>query len=1198
MARVFKPKTDATEYAPVAGDTLATIVSTKCEVADPPITNDEVALFNWGTKEPKEVQRALIELIGVKEPDEADPSKSKLDPARGPGGTPGKILLPKVWKKAGLAFEKVHTLHVKKQKPATAVAITDLDKWFLPGTEECKVEYALEGLKERALKVGMDVYASNYAKTTPTVSGEFVSYTYTDIPDIPIIQKELKADADERSSAADSTWKGESEAAEGILKPRTPKKRYINAASAPYTVTVKYYKSDPHKKAILRLNSFWPRWTGATGSRTVVDESLKFKWTLKDCPGGMQGHFRITDKAGKLIWLQALPPSKCANGEWEHDWSADGKTLVKEVDMPYRVQIQVHTDKDTAPGLGLAAMHTDVRIFTHPKIGTFGVDGVDHEQEPQILPFAVAPFYSFNGPAPADDSPKGRKLKLAAAGYHPGPVEDGEGQAPYLIAIKEFQRDHNQPGVVPATRIKADGTIGADTKAAITAQAAGRRALYADDSRSDITADAAISTALNTKATQIVAWIDDRHNHTTVSAGAATTGLLPNQGLEDYRGGSISTGDQKVSKDVTSVPRPWLPVEVGIPIMAKADDLHAADPAAPEVTDAMCAATGPIRVDWTFRDTAPEYKVDTSQYNHSRVRSLKYLTKTITGIKGTHNGKDAFNVTTALGGLRDGDYYKALFGADGDSLMPWKAEADGGVKTVCSVAHDDLGQDEAHLFEKRVGKAGIYLRPSIIGGDGFQFRAQVSFRDMPTSPTHPNWKVLRNRYEAKTTLPQAHTAPIRMWRKDSYRAHIQWSPTPHWGSYDSQCAAFYVPGMVHLIQEGAGTSTKATTLYPIGAGVTNWRTVVSGSVIGTMGANPKTDAYRPAAEMTLTDDTIWPWSTAVHLGVQAVPPAGTTLGGYEGAFQNKIRNDTWRAFREPLSIDVIGMLERNQGVLRGHLIGEFKASPQYWKELYYCSVCNTDHILMELTAAGGSGIGEACRVGVCAGVLKSSIREDYKCDQCGFTKNDAVPSPLLNTACTSLCTGSFTQDIQIGNWFSRKLGGATSVTTNYSCSKCSRAVSRVEASAAVGAYAGTACGQVCPRHGTMRAVGSTRTAQKIAGPVPDLSLPSWGGPLGGLFLDTKEGPRTYWAHEVAHHKILEHAGDVIIHPVQHDQAANAAVSGATDPLGRLWDRDCIMSYINTETGDDRAYFCGKCLLKLRGWKIEGLADPAGGETGP
>ena len=117
----------------------------------------------------------------------------------------------------------------------------------------------------------------------------------------------------------------------------------------------------------------------------------------------------------------------------------------------------------------------------------------------------------------------------------------------------------------------------------------------------------------------------------------------------------------------------------------------------------------------------------------------------------------------------------------------------------------------------------------------------------------------------------------------------------------------------------------------------------------------------------------------------------------------------------------------------------------------------------------------------------------------------------------------------------------------------------------------------------------------------DLSLPSWGGPLGGLFLDTKEGPRTYWANEIGHHKILEHAGDVIIHPNQHDQAANtvdATVQSYSDPKGRLWDRDCIMSYINTETGDDRAYFCGKCLLKLRGWKIEGLADPPGNQTGP
>src|SRR5438874_1115531 len=145
MPRVFKPRSEATSHSPLADDTLEDIVKTKCEAADPPITPDEVALFNWGTKEPKEVLRALVELIGCKEANETDPAKSKLDPARGPGGDDMKILLPKVWKKEGLDYEKVHTLKVKRVLPPTAISITSLDKWFLPLEESCDFGWALEG---------------------------------------------------------------------------------------------------------------------------------------------------------------------------------------------------------------------------------------------------------------------------------------------------------------------------------------------------------------------------------------------------------------------------------------------------------------------------------------------------------------------------------------------------------------------------------------------------------------------------------------------------------------------------------------------------------------------------------------------------------------------------------------------------------------------------------------------------------------------------------------------------------------------------------------------------------------------------------------------------------------------------------------------------------------------------------------------
>jgi hypothetical protein len=355
----------------------------------------------------------------------------------------------------------------------------------------------------------------------------------------------------------------------------------------------------------------------------------------------------------------------------------------------------------------------------------------------------------------------------------------------------------------------------------------------------------------------------------------------------------------------------------------------------------------------------------------------------------------------------------------------------------------------------------------------------------------------------------------------------------------------------------------------------------------------------------VSDDTIWPWSTAKHLGVQGVPATGTDSADYDDVYLDQILNDTWRRFREPLVYDLLAKLERDKGFLRGHLIGEFLASPRYWVETYYCSVCDTDQTLIEREAAGGSGIGEPCREGVCAGVLHSSIIEDYTCDKCNAQlAGKSISLKLAGAACTTPCTGTMTAAPPVAaGWFRRTLIDSNAVNTTYTCNVCGRQDVVVETNAMAGNRAGTACGRVCPRGGKMIADGGSRTPQDIQGPTASLGLPSWGGPLGGLFLDTTEGPRTFWAHEIGHHKHLTHAADVIaVSDIpQHDQAANTVdgtVSSDARPKARQWDRDCIMSYVNTETGNDGAYFCGKCLLKLRGWKVEGLGDPAGNLTGP
>ncbi|MGH9900507.1 MAG: PKD domain-containing protein, partial [Pyrinomonadaceae bacterium] len=46
-----------------------------------------------------------------------------------------------------------------------------------------------------------------------------------------------------------------------------------------------------------------------------------------------------------------------------------------------------------------------------------------------------------------------------------------------------------------------------------------------------------------------------------------------------------------------------------------------------------------------------------------------------------------------------------------------------------------------------------------------------------------------------------------------------------------------------------------------------------------------------------------------------------------------------------------------------------------------------------------------------------------------------------------------------------------------------------------------------------------------------------------------------------------------------------------DPTWLQWDRRCIMSYSRTEYGELEEYFCGKCILRNRGWKVQTIGYP-------
>ncbi|MGH9903913.1 MAG: hypothetical protein ACRD68_19050, partial [Pyrinomonadaceae bacterium] len=276
-----------------------------------------------------EVARALAETVGVKVADFsnaallATPEKMKLAPD---SDLSPKLKVPKTWKRDGLPLEKTHVLKVRRARPANALSILELDKWFIPGEEKCQIKYGLEGDGKCADKVQLDVFGSNYCECTDWGKGLGTYGAATDLVDEPVFAKDLAAQAEERKDyeMPDAGWKGEATATKGLLsrKTGTAANRHINVAFSPYTAHFRYWKADGDKKARLILQPFWPQWeeteTKPAVTPTVEATQIKLSWT--NAAKADRGVVLITDKNGQRVHLAALADDKLAAGPQEVTW--------------------------------------------------------------------------------------------------------------------------------------------------------------------------------------------------------------------------------------------------------------------------------------------------------------------------------------------------------------------------------------------------------------------------------------------------------------------------------------------------------------------------------------------------------------------------------------------------------------------------------------------------------------------------------------------------------------------------------------------------------------------------------------------------------------------------------------------------------------------------------------------------------------
>ncbi len=111
---LYGKRGDAEEYTVQDGDSLEKLAKAHG------LKWEDIALFNWGTKDPRLVNAYLYYEVGCRKPHEEDAPFSETgnywfsskDGERGSG----KILIPRKWTRAGLAVEQVHTLTVRKIK--------------------------------------------------------------------------------------------------------------------------------------------------------------------------------------------------------------------------------------------------------------------------------------------------------------------------------------------------------------------------------------------------------------------------------------------------------------------------------------------------------------------------------------------------------------------------------------------------------------------------------------------------------------------------------------------------------------------------------------------------------------------------------------------------------------------------------------------------------------------------------------------------------------------------------------------------------------------------------------------------------------------------------------------------------------------------------------------------------------------------
>jgi hypothetical protein len=244
---------------------------------------------------------------------------------------------------------------------------------------------------------------------------------------------------------------------------------------------------------------------------------------------------------------------------------------------------------------------------------------------------------------------------------------------------------------------------------------------------------------------------------------------------------------KKALKEAERLNRPLLPLEVEVFLVSKAGGAAVLSP----------EGVGPVRISWRYKDKPEDLSGQFTAAAGSPSKTQAYLTKALK-VKGGGPGGD--NAPDGLGGLRKpaADTYETPF-LLGNFYPPYEAQKDAGEKVVFVKAAVDKAK-----FPLRLGKAGVFFRPSIVAGDDYQLSAEIDFTGLPNKG---DLETL-HKITSVDARPHARTGTFHIARKAKVAMVIDWPARTNSEDWPDIATEF---AKAHIELDTAGIVRKAIT---------------------------------------------------------------------------------------------------------------------------------------------------------------------------------------------------------------------------------------------------------------------------------------------------------------------------------------------------------------------------------------------------